>query len=123
VKSDDPRRVLLMIRHSPYGSGLARASLDVALAAAAFEQPVSLLFMGEGVLQLLPDQDSTQIGRKNLSRALTSLPLYDIDSVYVDRAAADRYHLDLATAPLVVLPLDSRQIHQLMCQHDHLLGF
>lgn len=123
MKTEDPKRVLLMIRHSPYGSGLARASLDVALAAAAFEQPVSLLFMGEGVLQLLPDQDSTQIGRKNLSRALTSLPLYDIDSVYVDRAAADRYHLDLATAPLVVLPLDSRQIHQLMCQHDHLLGF
>ena len=72
---------------------------------------------------MLPDQDSTQIGRKNLSRALTSLPLYDIDSVYVDRAAADRYHLDLATAPLVVLPLDSHQMHQLMCQHDHLLGF
>ena len=123
MTTDDPKRVLLMIRHSPYGSGLARASLDVALAAAAFEQPLSLLFMGEGVLQLLPDQDSTQIGRKNLSRALTSLPLYDIDSVYVDRAAADRYHLDLATAPLVVLPLDSRQMHQLMCQHDHLLGF
>jgi tRNA 2-thiouridine synthesizing protein C len=123
VTADKPKRVLLIIRHSPYGNSLARASLDVALAAAAFEQPVSLLFMGEGVLQLVPEQDSVQIGMKNLARILSSLPMYDIDSVYVDRAAADRYHLDLATAPLVVLPLDNQTMHQLMCQHDHLLGF
>lgn len=117
------KRVLLVIRHSPYGSSLARASLDMALAAAAFEQHIDLLFMGDGVLQLLPDQDAAAVGLRNHARTLASLPLYDIDSVYVERAAADRYHIDLALAPLVVLPLDHHEIHQLMCQHDHLLGF
>ena len=71
----------MVVRHSPYGSSLARASLDVALAAAAFEQPVKLLFMGDGVLQLLPEQDSRAIGQKNIGRLLSSLPLYDIDMV------------------------------------------
>ena len=42
------KRALVIIRHSPYGSSLGRAALDTALAMAAFEQPVDILFMGDG---------------------------------------------------------------------------
>ena len=41
--------LLVIIRCPPYGSSLARASLEVALAAAAFDQKVSLLFLGDGL--------------------------------------------------------------------------
>ncbi|MDX1735029.1 MAG: sulfurtransferase complex subunit TusC, partial [Halioglobus sp.] len=87
------RRTLLVIRHSPYGGSLARSAVDTALAAAAFDQPVTLLFMGDGVLQLLPGQDSKAAGMKNIGRQLASLPLYDIDKVYLDSDAAARYRL------------------------------
>lgn len=117
------KRLLLLIRHSPYGSSLARASLDVALAAAAFDQPVSLLFTGDGVLQLLPDQDSAALGVKNPGRLLASLPLYDIEQVYVDAEAAARYQIDLNAAPVSARALDRRAISALVEQHDHLLGF
>lgn len=117
------KSLLVIIRHAPYGSSLARASLDVALAAAAFEQTVALLFLGDGVLQLLPQQDSQSIGRKNMGRQLASLPLYDIENVYVDAAAATSYQLDLADAPVPTLPLDGAGMHQLMNSCDHLLGF
>ena len=117
------KRLLLLIRHSPYGSSLARASLDVALAAAAFDQPVSLLFTGDGVLQLLPDQDSEALGIKNPGRLLASLPLYDIEQVYVDAGAAARYQVDLAASPVPARALDRQGINALMDQHDHLLGF
>ena len=117
------KRLLLIVRHSPYGSSLARASLDLALAAAAFDQPISLLFSGAGVLQLLPRQDCEARGVKNIGRLLASLPLYGIERVYVDAEAARRYRLDLAAAPLDTLPLDERAMAALLCSHDQLLGF
>ena len=114
--------VLIVIRHSPYGSSLAKAALDVALAMAAFEQRIDMLFMGDGVLQLRPNQDTQALGVKSFSRQLAALPLYDVNSVYVDGAAASRYQVDLAQAPVPAQALDGRQMHQLMCRCDHLLG-
>ena len=122
MAAPDGKSLLLLIRHSPYGSSLARASIDVALAAAAFEQAVSLLFVGDGVLQLLPDQDCGERGVRNLGRLLASLPLYDIEQIYVDAEAAARYRLDLDTAPLSALALDREAMSQLLLSHDHLIG-
>jgi tRNA 2-thiouridine synthesizing protein C len=110
------------MRHSPYGSSLAKAAVDVALATAAFEQVVDLLFTGEGVLQLLPDQDSQSLGKKNIGRQLASLPMYDINRVYVDAEAASRYKLDIARAPVDAQLLTPQEMHQLMVEYDHLLG-
>jgi tRNA 2-thiouridine synthesizing protein C len=123
VASSDAKSLLIVVRHSPYGSSLAKASLDTALAAAAFDQPVSLLFMGDGVLQLCADQDSQAIGVKNIGRLLASLPMYDIERVYVDGQAAERYDIDLANTPVATTALDGPDIRQLMSRCDHLLGF
>ena len=120
-KSD--KSLLLLIRHSPYGSSLARASIDVALAAAAFDQAVSLLFVGDGVLQLMPEQQTEEQGVRNLGKLLASLPLYDIEQVYVDAHSAARYQLDLSTTAVTAQALDSEAMSRLLLTHDHLLGF
>jgi tRNA 2-thiouridine synthesizing protein C len=122
VAADGKKTILLVLRHSPYGSSLAKAAVDVALATAAFEQVVDLLFTGEGVLQLLPDQDSQSLGKKNIGRQLASLPMYDINRVYVDGEAASRYKLDIARAPVDAQLLTPQEMHQLMVEYDHLLG-
>ncbi|NND66731.1 MAG: sulfurtransferase TusC, partial [Halioglobus sp.] len=88
------KRVLLIIRHSPYGSGLARAGVDFALACGAFEQNITLLFTGPGVLQLKDQQSGSALGLKDIGKQLASLPLYDIASVCVDADAGARYALD-----------------------------
>ncbi|MCB1703363.1 MAG: sulfurtransferase complex subunit TusC [Halioglobus sp.] len=118
----EKKRLLIVIRHSPYGSSLAKAAVDVALATAAFDQRVELLFTGEGVLQLMPDQDSQRLGVKNIGRQLASLPLYDIDRVYVDAEAAERYRVNLDAAAVAVERLSPHDMHRLMVAHDHLLG-
>ena len=69
------KRAVILLRQPPYGSGLARASVDLALAMGAFEQDFDLLFMGRGVLQLLPAQASEHIGMKNIGRVLASVPV------------------------------------------------
>lgn len=121
VKSKKP--ILIVLRRSPYGSSLAKASLDVALAAAAFDQDVDLLFLGDGVLQLLSDQDSDKLGIRNIGRQLAALPMYDINQVYVDAKAAVRFNMDLSTAPVETQVLEPFEMQQLISRYDHLLGF
>jgi tRNA 2-thiouridine synthesizing protein C len=122
LDTNGKKTILLVLRHSPYGSSLAKAAVDVALATAAFEQEVDLLFTGEGVLQLMPHQDGQSLGKKNIGRQLASLPMYDINRVYVDGEAASRYKLDIARAPVDAQLLTPQEMHQLMVEYDHLLG-
>jgi len=123
VNEKDKKSILIILRHSPYGSGLAKVAVDAALASAAFGQAVDLLFLGEGVLQLMPDQDTHKLGVRNIGKQLASLPLYDVDSVFVDKEAAERYRMDLSKAPVTARSLEPRELRQLMAQYDHLLGF
>ncbi len=117
------KHTLVVIRHAPYGSGLARAGVDAALAMAAFEQPVTVLFLGDGVLQLFPSQDSRRIGLKNIGRLLASFPLYGIEQVYADSGALRRYGMDPQAAPVTTVSLADDAIRALLCDHDRLLGF
>lgn len=114
---------LIILRNTPYGSSLSRSALDAALATAAFDQPVNVLFMGEGVLQLLPTQDSTPIEKKNIAKILASLPLYDIETLFVDANALARYNINPAELTLPITTLDDPGIRELMANHDHVLGF
>jgi len=117
------KKTLIVVRHTPYGSSLARAALDAALAMAAFAQTVDILFLGDGVLHLMPQQDGAAIGVNTIGKLLSSLPLYDIDSVYVDAASATKYQLDISDTPIAGQFLDQAGIQQLLSANDHLLGF
>jgi len=117
------RSTLLVFRHSPYGSSLARAGLDLALAAGAFEQPVSVLFTGAGVLQLLQEQDTGSLGDRNYGKNLSSLPLYGLESLYVDEVALSRHGLSKTALPDAYSPVDLQFMQHLLATHDHLVGF
>jgi len=126
VNSDVDRTkksTLVIARHSPYGTGLARASLDLVLAGAAFEQDIAMLFLGDGVLQLLPDQDARQVGRKSIAKQLASLPLYDVESVYADAQAAAQHGIDLSASPVPAKPLNTDETRELIASFEHVLGF
>ncbi len=114
---------LVIVRNTPYGHSLARASLDAALAAAAFDQTVSVLFMGGGVLHLLPTQDSTVIETRNIAKLIASFPLYDIEKIYVDATALARFSIQPADLPQTIELLEDNAIHHLIDAHDHVMGF
>ena len=123
MSSSAKKSQLVVIRQTPYGSSLARAALDAALAAAAFDQAVTVLFLGDGVLQLLPDQDSAAINAKNIGKLIASMPLYDIENIYVDATALARCAVQVEDLPQAVTLMDDAAIHQLITDHDHVLGF
>jgi tRNA 2-thiouridine synthesizing protein C len=114
---------MITIRHSPYGSSLPRAGIDTALAAAAFEQRLSVLFMESGVLCLLPEQHSREVGARDLGKLIASMPLYDIETFFVDAEAVSRFGIELDQLPPQAQLVDRQHIHELMQAADQLLSF
>lgn len=119
----EKKSLLLLMRHAPYGSSLARTGIDMALAAAAFEQNVSVLFTGDGILQLLPEQDAQLVGAKNLGRIIASMPLYGIETFYVDTASAAQRGIGPSDLPEQALMLDSDALQTLLHGHHHVINF
>jgi tRNA 2-thiouridine synthesizing protein C len=115
--------VLVVTRHPQPGRSLARAALDTALATAAFDQPVTLLFLGAGVLQLLPQQDSASVGVRNLRKVIDSMPLYDLEHYYVDAEAAEHFGLTAEDLPSGAMLVDRDAQRSLFDNHQHILGF
>lgn len=70
------KRFLLVLRRAPVGGPQALEALDAALTVAAFDQPVQLLFLDDGVWQLKRDQ--AVAGGRRVTALLGSLELYDI---------------------------------------------
>ena len=86
--TNKPGKLLLFVSRSPpYGSDRAKAMLDMSLAAAVFEQRMEMLFLGDGVFQLLRGQDGGAIGAKTLGSALEALELYGVERPGVDAEA------------------------------------
>ncbi|WP_444913340.1 sulfurtransferase complex subunit TusC [Microbulbifer sp. PAAF003] len=82
---------LALCRTAPYGNALAREGIEAVLAAAAMEQDMDLLFLGDGVFQLLDQQSPADIGQKSLRRNLQALPMFGIEQFFVcEKSLAER---------------------------------
>ncbi|MEO9525256.1 MULTISPECIES: DsrE family protein [Gammaproteobacteria] len=89
--------MLIIIDQPPYGTWAGREALDMAFALAAFDQPVSLLFSGAGVNWLRKAQDTAGIEQKSVEKNLAAAPIFGIKAILADRAACERYNLDIKT--------------------------
>jgi tRNA 2-thiouridine synthesizing protein C len=117
------KHFLIVCRHPPYGSSHARDALDVAMATAAFDQQVAMLFLGDGVLQLLKAQDGSAIEQKSHDKQLGALPLYDVDALYVDAHSLHLHGLDSDDLVLPTRLVTDEEIARLFSSHPVVLGF
>lgn len=76
----------LVVRPVPYAQRSARAQVDVALAAAALEQPLHLYFLGDSVLQLLSGREPPAAHLPAGYRAWASLPELTLVSAFAETA-------------------------------------
>lgn len=89
------KAILALCRQAPYGDMLAREGLEAVFAIAAMEQNPQLLFLNDGVFQLLDDQDAKVIGQKSFRRNLAALPMFGVDNFYVCRQSFNERELNL----------------------------
>ncbi|MBV0931822.1 sulfurtransferase complex subunit TusC [Marinobacterium weihaiense] len=113
--------VLIISRSAPFASSSARDAIDIALSAAIFDLPVSLLLLDDAVLQLLPGQDGTPISEKTSHAMLGALPMYDIETLYTSEDSLALH--GLSAAELLPEPevLNTQQLQQLISHHPVVL--
>jgi len=87
------KNLLIIFRHPPFSSTNNRESLDIALACSAFDIPVSLLFINDGLLQLHNQQNSQLLQQKSLVNNFKALAMYDIEDYYVLEDDLSHYQL------------------------------
>ena len=77
------KKFLYVNRKAPYGTIYAWESLEVVLIGAAFEQDVQLLFMDDGVFQLVKGQDTSGSDMKNFSPTYAALGDYEVTKIFI----------------------------------------
>lgn len=115
------RSVLVVCRTAPYGHGRARDAIDVAMAFAAFDQPVTLLFLGDGVLALVAGQRPAADFSRSLAKLLGTLADYGVESVHADAAALAARGLDAAALALPVRVAGPEELRELFAAHERVL--
>ena len=117
-----PRRsVLVVCRTAPYGRSRARDAVDVAMAFAAFDQPVTLLFLGDGVLALASGQRPAPEFSRSLDKLLGTLADYGIEEVHADAAALAARGLDAQALALPVRLAGTEELRELFAAHERVL--
>lgn len=82
------KRVAFIFRSAPHGSSGGREGLDALLATSALSDDPGVFFIGDGVLQLQPDQQPEQVLARNHIATFRVLPLYDIEACFLCAASA-----------------------------------
>ena len=67
----------------PFGSAAGREGLDAVLAASNYTDNIALFFVGDGVMQLLSDQDPTALLCRDHIKTFKMLPLCEVEKIYL----------------------------------------
>lgn len=117
------KKFMFVNRRAPHGTVYALEALEVVLISAAFDQDVSMVFLDDGVYELVKGQQTKAIDVKNFSPAYRALEGYDVEKLYVD---ADSLAARGLTADQLLVPvevLDAAQIAALMDEQDVVISF
>ncbi|PRB76204.1 sulfurtransferase complex subunit TusC [Pseudomonas sp. MYb185] len=112
---------LLIISRHPPARQPAREALDVALAAAAFGVPCGILFMDDGVFQLMKGQDAAQIKQKSLAANLQALPLFGVEDVLVCQHSLGERGLQANQCMLDAQVVNNAEIATLLEHYDQIV--
>ena len=74
----------IVIHQTALTNASFKESIDLALVCAAFDQKVNLIFVDNGVYNLMTKQNYQSIGDKNHLDILKGLEFYDIENIYVE---------------------------------------
>lgn len=85
----DVKKFMYLNRRAPYGTIYAWESLEVVLIGAAFDQEVSLVFIDDGVYQVVKGSDTSESNMKNFTPTYRTLGDYGVRHMYVDKASLE----------------------------------
>ncbi len=117
------KRFLYVNRKAPYGTIYALESLEVVLIGAAFDQDVSVAFLGDGIYQLTEGQDTKGAGMKNFSPTYGALDDYDVNKLYVQQDDLEARGLVADDLVVPVEVVGAERMAEIMDSQDVILSF
>ncbi|MCL6556057.1 MAG: sulfurtransferase complex subunit TusC [Burkholderiales bacterium] len=117
------KKFMFVNRKAPYGTIYALEGLEVVLISAAFDQDVSLVFLDDGVYQIVKGQHTKAIDVKNFSPTYRALEGYDIEKLYVLKESLEERGLTVDDLLVDVEVLDAAGMARLMAEQDVVLSF
>lgn len=113
--------LLIISRQAPWSGPGAREALDIALAGGAFDLPIGLLFLDDGVWQLAPGQKPGDLQQKDLSANLQALPMFGVEALYASAHSLQERGLDGKTLILDAAVLVDADLPALIDRYDQVI--
>jgi tRNA 2-thiouridine synthesizing protein C len=116
--NENVKKIMHVMRQAPHGTIYTYEGLEMILIMAAYEQDLSLVFIGDGVYSLKKNQDTAGIGIKGFAKTFMALDGYDVEKLYVDRVSLEERGLGEEDLVVAVEVLESSEIGSLMKEQD-----
>lgn len=127
------KNFMFLNRKAPYGTIYAQEVLELVLISAAFEQNAAIVFMDDGVYQIVKGHDPSVSGMKNFSPTYKVVEMEkedaeedeDIDMVWkiiVEKESMEARGLSTDDFIINVEVLGSQELSALMAEQDVVFG-
>lgn len=117
------KKIGIINRQAPHGSSTAREALDLTLAISAFNESLSVFFIGDGVYQLLAKHQADLILQKDFQPMLQMLELYDVENIYVCKQSLVERNILADQLVIKATLLNTEEINEYLQQQHQLMSF
>lgn len=118
---ENVKKMMHIVRTAPHGTIYTYEGLEMVLIMAAYDQEISMAFIGDGVFSLKKDQDTTELEIKGFMKTLGVLDDYDVEDIYVDKQSLEDRGLTVDDLFIPVQVLEANAIGKLMGEQDVLI--
>lgn len=115
------KKIALIFTQSAFSQAVSREAQDLALALAAIEHQMTLIYLDAAVTQLIPVADDARLGIKNFPVAQKLFAMYDISQIVVASDAMALYQLAAEDLRIKADCYCAAQIAALLVQQDHII--
>lgn len=113
-------KTLVIVTQPPYQSRLANEQIEAIMSLALFDIDHSVVFLGDGLLWLIPGQQATS--NHSIDKQLQALPMYGSESLYY--VEEDKHDvLGVSAVNELVKPVNRTELVQWMRQSNHVEVF
>jgi|UniRef100_Q3AP76 tRNA 2-thiouridine synthesizing protein C len=118
MENENVKKIMHVMRRAPHGTIYTYEGLEMILIMAAYEQDLSVVFIGDGIFALKKDQDTAGIGIKGFAKTFMALDGYDVEKLFVDRQSLEERGLSEDDLVVDVEVLEAAEIGKLMSEQD-----
>ena len=93
------KSILIRMSKSPSSGLTSGEQLETAMVAATFEQEVSILFVGEGIFNLLPAEETKEVKGYNIEKMLLALPTFEVNDLFICERSLKQRQIGVSNLP------------------------